>query len=281
MALSTPDLVVVGHVCRDVAPGVPGWRVGGSVFYVASAAAKLGASVGVITAGAREIGALRALPETTVINLDAKVSTSFENIYELGRRRQYVRAVAPRIPDELVPPEWRKAPVVLLAPVVDEVSPSMLRLFPRALVGVSAQGYMRRLGPSGAIQPKVWDRAMEVLPDVTAVFFSEEDVRGQSQNWLSFRGPVLVMTRGALGCDLIHSGKRRSVPGFPADEIDPTGAGDVFAAAFMLRLREGRDPLAAAAFANCVASFSVTGQGADALPTREQVHARLSAWKSS
>lgn len=274
-------MVVVGHVCRDVIGGSPGWRVGGSVFYAASAAAKLGASVGVVTAGAREVEALRSLPRTTVINLDARVSTSFENIYELGQRQQYVRAVAPRIPDELVPPEWRKAPLALLAPVLDEVPLSMLRLFPRALVGVSAQGYMRRWDSGGAVQSKVWDRAMEVLPHVAAAFFSEEDVRGQSQGWLSYRGPVLVMTRGKLGCDVIHSGRRRSVPGFPADEIDPTGAGDVFAAAFMLRLREEREPLDAAAFANCVASFSVVAQGAAALPTREEVHARLSAWKSS
>ena len=52
MALTTPDLVVVGHVCRDVTPEPPGWRPGGAVFYAASTAARLGYSVGVLTAGA-------------------------------------------------------------------------------------------------------------------------------------------------------------------------------------------------------------------------------------
>jgi sugar/nucleoside kinase (ribokinase family) len=65
------------------------------------------------------------------------------------------------------------------------------------------------------------------------------------------------------------------VPGFPSDETDPTGAGDVFAAAFMLKLRELREPLEAARFANGVASFSVTGRSTDALPDLEQVQQRL------
>jgi sugar/nucleoside kinase (ribokinase family) len=122
---------------------------------------------------------------------------------------------------------------------------------------------------------------MEVLPHAAAVFFSAEDVRAQSPSWLSYRGPVMIETRGPHGCQLIHCGKRRLVPGFPAEEVDPTGAGDVFAAAFMLRLGETRDPLVAARFANCVASFSVTAPGADALPTLEQVRDRLGTWKSS
>jgi sugar/nucleoside kinase (ribokinase family) len=282
MALATPDIVIVGHVCRDIKPDPPGWRPGGSVFYAASAAAKLGASVGAVTAGGREVEALRQLTGITVVSLEAKTSTTFQNEYELGQRRQLILAVAPRIPVELIPPQWRKARLALLAPVADEVPESMARAFPRALVGISAQGYMRRWDPTdGKVKPKRWDSAMDALPHTAAVFFSEEDLRGQTQSWLGYCGPVLVMTRGARGCELIHCGKHRSVAGFPAGEVDPTGAGDVFASAFMLRLRDSRDPLDAARFANCVASFSVTGPGTEALPNLEQAHARLSTWKSS
>jgi sugar/nucleoside kinase (ribokinase family) len=55
----------------------------------------------------------------------------------------------------------------------------------------------------------------------------------------------------------------------------------VFAAAFMLKLREAREPIEAARFANCVASFSVAGVGTAGLPTAEQVNHRLSTWKPS
>ena len=45
---------------------------------------------------------------------------------------------------------------------------------------------------------------------------------------------MLVMTRGPEGCDVIHCGKRRYVAAVSVDQVNPTGAGDVFAAAFML-----------------------------------------------
>jgi 1D-myo-inositol 3-kinase len=251
------------------------------VYYAANTAARLGYSVGVVTAGAAEVECLRALPNTVVISLDAKKSTSFENLYEGGVRRQLLRARAPIIPVDLVPPEWSNARAVLLAPVADEVPIAMSRAFPQSLVGVAAQGYMRRLIPGEEVRRQPWNRALEVLPHVAAAIFSEEDVQGQVISWLGYRGPVLAMTRGALGCDLIHCGKRRAVRGFPVQELDPTGAGDVFAAAFMLELARLREPVAAARYANAVASFSVTGRGAEALPTSEQAQERLAVWKSS
>ena len=53
------------------------------------------------------------------------------------------------------------------------------------------------------------------------------------------------------------------------------GANLLFAAAYMLKLAETREPLEAARFANCVASFSVAGAGVEALPALEQVRERL------
>ncbi|HEY8693630.1 MAG TPA: PfkB family carbohydrate kinase [Chloroflexota bacterium] len=274
--MSTPDLVVVGHVCRDVVAGPAGWRPGGAVFYAASAAARLGYSVGVVTAGASEVEVLRELPNTEVVSLDAKRSTSFENVYEPAGRRQYLRALAPTIPADMIPSEWRKTPVALLAPVAGEVPPAMARAFPRALLGLSPQGWMRRLVVGEEVRYQAWNRVLEVLPNAAAAIFSEQDVLGHSVGWLGCRGPVLVMTRGELGCELIHSGKTRRVAGFPSKETDPTGAGDVFAAAFMLKLHETREPMEAARFANCVASFSVAASGAEGMPSAEQVQERLS-----
>lgn len=275
MPLPTPDLVVIGHVCRDVAPEQPGWRPGGTVYYAASAADRLGYSVGVLTAGASEVDVLRKLRHTTVVSLAVRQSTSFENLYVAGGRRQYLRALAPRIPGDALPAEWRHAPAVLLGPVAGEVPAAMARQFPHSLVGVSPQGYMRRWDTEGQIHYQPWERAAEVLDHVAAAIFSEEDMAGHGGAWLGHTGPVLVMTRGSLGCDVIQNGKRRTVPGFPADEVDPTGAGDVFAAAFMLKLREAKEPLAAARFANAVAAFSVQGQGTETLPELQQVLALL------
>jgi sugar/nucleoside kinase (ribokinase family) len=57
--------------------------------------------------------------------------------------------------------------------------------------------------------------------------------------------------------------------------VDPTGAGDVFAAAFLVRYHESGNPLEAAAFAACAASCVVEGVGASTLGDREEVLRRV------
>ncbi|MBV9121071.1 MAG: hypothetical protein JOZ39_10210 [Chloroflexi bacterium] len=273
--MDTPDFLVIGHVCRDVVFDEPGWRPGGAAWYAAAAASKLGCSVGVLTAGGPEVNSLRDLPNTAVISLEGRKSTSFENAYDDGHRRQVLRSLAPRIVADLLPPEWSHAPVVLLAPVASEVPESTARLFGHSVVGVAPQGYMRKLVAGEPVLYQSWRRAEDMLPHVQAVIFSEEDLQGHGEAWLGFCGPVLAMTRGSAGCDLIHCGKRRTVAGFPREDVDPTGAGDVFAAAFLLKLRESRDPFVAARFANAVASFSVEGSGISGLPALDEVTRRL------
>jgi len=171
----------------------------------------MGYSVGVVTAGSREVEVLRELPKTTVISLNARASTSFENVYGPGGRQQLLRALAPRIPAELVPPEWHTCPTVLLAPVANEVPPTLARSFGGSMVGVCAQGYLRRLMVGKQVHCQVWDRPEKVLSHVVAAIFSEEDLGWQTPGWLQHPGPVFVMTRGAAGCELIHDGRRRFV----------------------------------------------------------------------
>jgi sugar/nucleoside kinase (ribokinase family) len=57
--------------------------------------------------------------------------------------------------------------------------------------------------------------------------------------------------------------------------VDPTGAGDVFAAGFLVRYQETGDPLEAAAFGACAASCAVEGVGTTALGDRDEVQRRL------
>jgi sugar/nucleoside kinase (ribokinase family) len=92
-----------------------------------------------------------------------------------------------------------------------------------------------------------------------------------------------VVTHGPRGATVYHGGEVRHLPTRPAHEVDPTGAGDVFAAAFLVRLHEillergVEDPWEAAHFANVVASFSVEGIGYSAIPQRAQVEAYLAS----
>ena len=55
------------------------------------------------------------------------------------------------------------------------------------------------------------------------------------------------------------------------EDVDPTGAGDIFACAFFFRLYNTRDPWESARFATQIASRSVTRPGYDGIPNQEEI----------
>ncbi len=112
-----------------------------------------------------------------------------------------------------------------------------------------------------------------------AVFVPSEDLGGHSlpPSWLK-GATTLVVTQGHRGA-LMHCRQGGfTIPPYPVNEVDPTGAGDVFAAAYLVRYSETRDPLVAGLFASCAASFKVEVRGEEGAPTRTQVEARMKAF---
>lgn len=73
---------------------------------------------------------------------------------------------------------------------------------------------------------------------------------------------VLVMTQGAGGCVVYAGDEARSVPAPKVRAVDTTGAGDIFATAFLVRLQQtAGNAWEAARFANELAAQSVTAVG--------------------
>ena len=62
--------------------------------------------------------------------------------------------------------------------------------------------------------------------------------------------PIVALTRGWQGLTLFTRDAVQDVAALPREEVDATGAGDVFAAAFLVRYHECQDVLEAAAFAS-------------------------------
>ncbi|HET6789000.1 MAG TPA: carbohydrate kinase family protein, partial [Aquabacterium sp.] len=56
-------------------------------------------------------------------------------------------------------------------------------------------------------------------------------------------------------------------------EVDATGAGDIYAAAFFVRLYTTRDPWEAARFATQFAAYSVSRPGLEGIPTEQEIQA--------
>ena len=115
--------------------------------------------------------------------------------------------------------------------------------------------------------PAALARTRELARDADVLFPSdgELDALGLAEDELLARGALICHTRGAAGA--IVSGHAVGpapvvVPAPSATEVDPTGAGDTFAAAFVTATRAGADPVSAARTACAIAARSVAVMGA-------------------
>ena len=273
-----PSYLVVGHVTLDAANG--GYRPGGTATYSAVTAARLGTQARVLTA-CDAAGRAAAAPLTSVAEVawvDSPVTTAFSNVYLPTGRKQRLLAAASPLKVEDLPPTWVGSSVAHLGPVAQEVDERFLRLFPTdTVVGLTPQGWLRAWDAAGDVSPRRWRPSPECLSAVSAIVLSEEDV-GPNRDLIDYYAdncPIVAVTYGYRGCVLRLQGERVTMATRPAEEVDPTGAGDVFAAAFFIRLQETRDPIAAARFANVVGSFSVQGVGTAAIPGRDTVEGWL------
>jgi sugar/nucleoside kinase (ribokinase family) len=285
------DFLVIGHITHDRTPD--GFRLGGTVSYAAVTARRLGRRPGILTraaldglaavndeaAGLANVAALpgSALAGIPIHLLPSAISTTFVNIYHDGWRTQVLEAQAGPIGPHELPVVWAGTPVVLLGPLAHEIPGAWADAFPQALLGVTPQGWLRRWDADGRVRPARWENAAAFLGRADVVILSREDVGGDEVylDSLAAQARLMVVTDGWRGATVYRGGERQHIPPRPTREVDPTGAGDVFAAAFLIRLAETGDPMTAARFANIVASMSVEAPGMDAIPYREQVEAWL------
>ena len=182
-------------------------------------------------------------------------------------------------PDD-VPAEWRSAPVVHLAPVAWEMRASaMAAAFSPGQLFATPQGWLRRADAAGDVEADVLGIARVPFAGLRASVLSVDDAGGDLAvlERIVPVAPCLVLTRGAAGCTLYASGQPTDLPALPAREVDSVGAGDVFAAAFFVRLVETNDPLGSARFATAAAACAIEGAGWHAIPTRAEVLARLAS----
>lgn len=89
----------------------------------------------------------------------------------------------------------------------------------------------------------------KVTPDEACRFLVESGVE------------YVVLKRGDKGSTVYVKGRSFEVPAFKVDEVDPTGAGDCFDAAFLVGMLRGFDLEKCARFANAVGALAVTRKG--------------------
>jgi sugar/nucleoside kinase (ribokinase family) len=278
-----PQFLVVGHVVQDLnsPAGRDAWRLGGTAAYASLLAHRLGLRAAVLTAASDDLALEDLLPDVECRVAASPCTTQIRNVYAAGQRQQWVPQRAADITPGQLPEDWRQTPIVLLGPVAGEVDDRLAQCFPNSLLGVSAQGWLREIGADTMVRPLPaarW-RAAPLLGPARALFVSQEDVSSAEktaalQEW-SLLVESTLFTRGEIGAEVCMSGRWRHIDAFPAAALDPTGAGDVFAAAFLIHLWKTGDGWESARFAACASSLVVEGEGTTTIPDRDQIEARL------
>ena len=297
-AASGPEFVAVGHVARDRTPS--GYRLGGTAAYAACTAARLGLRAALVTRAApfAPLDALAA--EVTVYDAGSPCSTTFENVYKDGQRRQYLHARAQSITAGDIPAALRQASMMLFGPVAQEMQPDLLDCASSATVrAVVPQGWLRTWDTDGLVRPAPWREADSIRGRCNVLVLSVDDLavrsrtdggrggvapashpRGIPQSLAAWQrlAPFVVITRGRAGADVYADARlAHRARAYRADEVDPTGAGDVFAASFVIGLQQRGDPVWAADFACAAAAFAVEAPGLSGIATRPQVLERMAA----
>ena len=252
------------------------WVPGGPALYSAIAAARLGAHVTLITRITPEYDRTALAGIRSLISIPAKHVPRYANSYDAaGNRAQLL--LHPGEPLEIPEGALAGADATILAPAFNEFADTAPRT--AGLVAVALQGALRAVSQNDVVIP-IADPAKAVrrlVRGATFLFLSVEDLPNIDSFLCesSSLGARTILTRGAAGATLVTAAERTFIPPVAARQVDPTGAGDCFLAAFVVRLLETGSETEAGRFAAAAGALNVEGSGIDAIPLRSAIEHRL------
>lgn len=278
MAKQNPfTYVLVGHVTKDLHEN-GNFSIGGTVTYATAVVKKLGWRPIVITAAGPDFEPIPFLADVRWHVLPSPVTTTFRNVYdEHGHRHQTVGPIANLIRPAKIPAAWQQAQLVHLCPLTQELEPDIASAFGNTRLVATPQGWLRQWDDLGRVSLGRWNGVDQLLPKLHTTVISIEDIEHDwsiAREWAR-QTNILVVTQGKDGCTVFANGETITVPPRPANPVDPTGAGDVFAAAFNIRYFETNKLWPSARFANVVASMAIEQKGPDGVPGRLDVERYL------
>jgi sugar/nucleoside kinase (ribokinase family) len=278
-----PDYVVIGHIAIDRTPAGP--ILGGTVLYAALAAARYGARVGILTRAnlaaftdeqRAELSAVAG--EVEIVAQSSSGTTTFTNDEVAGRRTQTLHDWGGEIDLNGLPPHWRSAPAIHIAPIAQEVDPRhVARLAPDFLC-CTPQGWMRQWHQEnlGRVRTIPLRLPPELVARLDALVISSEEYTHAREivQAIGQRGLVAI-TRNQQGATLLDRGREIALPAVRVAAVDATGAGDVFAGSLFAARAARESVVASARYATVAAALKVMGRGVQSVPHRPAVEAEL------
>jgi sugar/nucleoside kinase (ribokinase family) len=290
------DVCVIGPVARDInAIGSTEYppQPGGAAYYSTLVYMALGLRAAVVTrvAPADEtalLGELRAAG-VEVFNLPSETTTTFHNLYDPempDARRQRVDAIAPPIRVRDLPAI--AARVWQIGPLTSEcVEPDVIAhcAAQGGLVGLDVQGLTRRVvsGAVVAAQPASPLRQLRRLGVLKAddtellTFTGMRNVAAAAAEVRDAGVREVLVTSASHGSTVFGpEGPIEIAAVAPRREVDPTGCGDTYLAAYLASRLTTADLRACGAFASAAAGIKMEGVG-PLRAGRAEILARLAA----
>ncbi len=264
------DFLAIGHVCHDWTPS--GNVLGGTTSYASFFAKKMNLQTAILTSFGSDFEFQNHFQNISLHSIPADQTTFFKNVYDGSHRQQFLLEKSNNIFTNHIPESLRHPKMVLLGPIANEIDLGILDIFENSIIAVCPQGWMRRWSSDGKVFHKMLDD-WSVFQKADMVILSEEDLNFQMDliPKLADLFNILVVTKGENGADVFSCNNKHTFPGFPSNMIDPTGAGDIFATAFLIRFFETKDISQAANFANAAASFCIEKKGIEGITCRKEI----------
>lgn len=263
---------------EDIVPG-------GCAFYGARAFHSLGAQTGLFTSVGEDFRCQESLESLDVHMETGGLTTVFSNLYPPGKARvQIIECSAPAMSPKRYPDDLGAPDLLFIAPVMGELQePGWAKASGAKYVSAGIQGFVKEAGVKfehgRLIQAREGGLLPSLMDGVDAAFLSEEDVVlvGQADflEELIQLVPIVAVTNGERGCRVFAEGESFQVGVFPVECVDPTGAGDTFAAGMSLGLAAGWTPRDAARMGAAAASVIVQGRGGERLDHLGEAFARF------
>ncbi|MBR6185563.1 MAG: sugar kinase [Clostridia bacterium] len=307
-------ILAIGELLVDLIPAREQMRIedtgpvlktaSGSAGIFACAAARLGAPVGFIGKVGRDplsrmvtfaIQKENVDTQCLAVSDEGQIGLAFLEYTENGRNYQYYRtdSVGSRLcAGDLKDSCFAKAFAVHFPGMLLELNESMRGACRRAAELAKKYGVALSFDPN-IRQEMIRDeqarkRLMDMVSRADIIAPTLEEGRkitgknslGDVLRALRALGPrVIALTMDRDGAALCVGEKVILADAASVQEADPTGAGDTFAAALCVGLREGMEPKRLAMFCNTAGALAVTKRGAigTALPSRAEVDEMMQA----
>ena len=205
----------------------------------------------------------------------SKGTGGFHLVYdEKGDRTLDVLGVAGRITPKSIPEDFLQTRFIIIGPILGEVDRELieyLRTSTSSNLFLDPQGLIRSIGNDSRIIhgcdrdefSKIAGQVEFVKPNEieSKTITGEEDPVLGLESLHNMGARVPIVTLAERGSVLLDNGKLLRTPAYPTKAIDPTGAGDVYAGAFIAHYSRAGNLAEASLYASAAASIKVEQVG--------------------